>query len=309
MDLHIKPFHECRVLVIDDELSSRIIFENLLSPHFIVKLAESAFDIASQCESYQPDLILLDMVMPEFDGKAACSLLKQSVKTKNIPVIFVTSSQDEQTQNECWEVGASDFVVKPVTPSTLIHRIKNQLQSKLRVDLLQKMTYKDPLTEVYNRVYLEQEVPHIIKQVNRDRRRLGVIVVDIDYFKKYNDTLGHLQGDKCLKEVASSLQKSLHRPLDRLIRFGGEEFLVLLPFVDEAGVITVAERLRINIAQLKLRHESSGFGHVTISAGATINTVSTTSQTNLTKLIDTADNALYKAKERGRNKVVFISET
>lgn len=231
----IKPYAECNVLIVDDEPMSRMLLESILESVFTCATAESGEEAISYCEANLPDLVLLDMNMPDINGLDVCTALKASPETNHIPVIFVTSTMDIESENACWEVGASDFVMKPVNASTLTHRIKTHLQNKLRTEFLEMMTFHDQLTGLYNRTYLTKEIPLLIKQVARDKGTVGAIMIDIDYFKLFNDTYGHLEGDICLQKVAQIISDTVKRPKDAVIRFGGEEFLVVLPYIDHQG--------------------------------------------------------------------------
>ena len=304
MQLELKPYTQCRVLIVDDEAMSRTILSSILTPFFSCDSAESGKEAIEFCKQIQPDLVLLDMNMPDMNGLEVCGHIKSMPGGQHIPIIFVTSTIDVETQNTCWEAGASDFIVKPVTSSTLVHRIKNHLQNKLRMELLAKMTFHDQLTGLYNRLYLTNEVPLMIKQVARDQQKVGLIMVDIDYFKLFNDRYGHLEGDICLQKVASAIDSHVKRPKDAAIRFGGEEFILLLPYTDLAGTKTVADNLIKAVYDLNLAHDSSSKGRVTLSAGYCSQSASHVLEEGISDLIEKADIALFEAKEFGRNRAV-----
>ena len=199
------------------------------------------------------------------------------------------------------EVGASDFVMKPVNASTLTHRVKNHLQSKLRTEQLARMTFYDQLTSLYNRLYLTNEVPSVIKQVARDKGKVGAIMVDVDHFKLFNDTYGHLEGDACLQQVATLLAKTVKRPQDTVVRFGGEEFLLILPFVDGEGVKRVASNLIRAVTEVNIPHKKGVNGRVSISAGFACWDAVKVVEESLEALLEDADVNLFQAKEKGRN--------
>lgn len=300
-NIEVKPYSECNILIVDDDAISRLLLESILHPHFLCKTAQSGDDAIAQCESQLPDLILLDMNMPDVDGLAVCSKLKKQARTRNIPIIFVTSTMDVESENACWEVGASDFVMKPVNASTLTHRVKNHLQSKLRTEQLARMTFYDQLTSLYNRLYLTNEVPSVIKQVARDKGKVGAIMVDVDHFKLFNDTYGHLEGDACLQKVATLLAKTVKRPQDTVVRFGGEEFLLILPFVDGEGVKRVASNLIRAVTEANIPHKKGVNGRVSISAGFACWDAVKVVEESLEALLEDADVNLFQAKEKGRN--------
>ena len=297
----IKPYTECNVLIVDDEPMSRMLLESILELVFTCATAESGEEAISYCEANLPDLVLLDMNMPDISGLDVCSALKASPETNHIPVIFVTSTMDIESENACWEVGASDFVMKPVNASTLTHRIKTHLQNKLRTEFLEMMTFHDQLTGLYNRTYLTKEIPLLIKQVARDKGTVGAIMIDIDYFKLFNDTYGHLEGDICLQKVAQIISDTVKRPKDAVIRFGGEEFLVVLPYIDHQGTKLVAHQLVEAVAKARIPHGKGIENRVSISAGFAVWKATDVVEDDVAALIEDADISLFEAKELGRN--------
>ena len=297
----IKPYAECNVLIVDDEPMSRMLLESILELVFTCATAESGEEAISYCEANLPDLVLLDMNMPDISGLDVCSALKASPETNHIPVIFVTSTMDIESENACWEVGASDFVMKPVNASTLTHRIKTHLQNKLRTEFLKMMTFHDQLTGLYNRTYLTKEIPLLIKQVARDKGTVGAIMIDIDYFKLFNDTYGHLEGDICLQKVAQIVSDTVKRPKDAVIRFGGEEFLVVLPYIDHQGTKLVAHQLVEAVAKARIPHGKGIENRVSISAGFAVWKATDVVEDDVAALIEDADISLFEAKELGRN--------
>ena len=280
---------------------SRMLLESILESVFTCATVESGEEAISYCEANLPDLVLLDMNMPDIDGLDVCTALKASPETNHIPVIFVTSTMDIESENACWEVGASDFVMKPVNASTLTHRIKTHLQNKLRTEFLEMMTFHDQLTGLYNRMYLTNEIPLLIKQVARDNGTVGAIMIDIDYFKLFNDTYGHLEGDICLQKVAQIVSDTVKRPKDAVIRFGGEEFLVVLPYIDHQGTKLVAHQLVEAVANARIPHGKGIENRVSISAGFAVWKATDVVEDDVAALIEDADISLFEAKELGRN--------
>ena len=297
----IKPYEECNVLIVDDEQMSRMLLESILESVFTCFTAESGEEAIAYCKANLPDLVLLDMNMPDINGLDVCTALKASPETNHIPVIFVTSTMDIDSENACWEVGASDFVMKPVNASTLTHRIKTHLQNKLRTEFLEMMTFHDQLTGLYNRMYLTNEIPLLIKQVARDKSTVGAIMIDIDYFKLFNDTYGHLEGDICLQKVAQIVSDTVKRPKDAVVRFGGEEFLVILPYIDYQGTKLVANQLVEAVADAKISHGKGIENRVSISAGFAVWKACDVVEEDVAALIEEADISLFEAKELGRN--------
>lgn len=301
--LDTKPFNECQILIVEDDTVSQTILKTLLADVAHCTVLNTGEDALTWCASNTPDLILMDMNLPGKSGTAVCEELKQIRKLDNVPVIFVTASIDPALEDRCWDAGAADFIVKPVTASTLLHRVKVHLQNKLRTELLENMMVADQLTGLYNRIYLTHEVPRLIRQLVRDDASVAVILLDIDKFKLYNDTYGHIEGDACLKAVAGAIKSSIRRPQDVAFRFGGEEFLVLLPDTDLDGATHVAQHIIENVLGLSLLHEEGINKQVTVSAGAAACKAKSLPEQSLSDLIERADQALYRAKRAGRNQL------
>lgn len=297
----IKPYTQCSVLIVDDEPISRMLLESILEHVFYCETVDSGQEALSYCAKNAPDLVLLDMNMPDMNGLEVCKALKQSPVTSQIPVIFVTSTMDVESENACWEVGASDFVLKPVNASTLTHRIKTHIQNKLRTEFFENMTFHDQLTGLYNRTYLTKEIPLLIKQVARDQDMIGAIMIDIDYFKLFNDNYGHLEGDLCLQKVAKIIADTVKRPKDAVIRFGGEEFLVILPYIDYQGIKLVAQQIVEAVTNADIPHAKGIDGRVSISAGFAVWKAIDVIDDDYSSLIEDADVSLFEAKELGRN--------
>ncbi len=297
----LKPFRECDVLIVDDEPMSRMLLKTVLEAEFRCNVAQSGKEAISMCINEKPDLVLLDMNMPDTNGLEVCEILKTNLSTLHIPVIFVTSTLDIESENNCWEVGASDFVIKPVNASTLIHRIKTHLQNKLRTEFLELMTFQDQLTGLYNRMYLTKEIPLLVGQVARDDSDVGVVMIDIDYFKLYNDTYGHLEGDNCLQKVANIISDCVKRPKDAVIRFGGEEFIVVLPYVDKEGIKALAIQMVMEVRAAAIPHSKGIDGCISISVGYALQNAKRVVKGGLALLIEDADISLFEAKEMGRN--------
>ncbi|GFD86873.1 diguanylate cyclase response regulator [Alteromonas sp. KUL150] len=255
--------------------------------------------VLEKCVSMQPDLILLDVNMPVKNGLEVCKELKASPATEDIPVMFMTGNVEHSAQEACWKAGATDFIVKPILAMTLVHRVRNILMNGLRMKFLSQVSFRDQLTGLCNRHYLNTEVNAALKSAARSGKPFSVIVIDIDLFKSYNDTYGHLAGDTCLVAVAKAIKSSVQRPSDIVIRFGGEEFVVALPDTDVRGVKLVASRILENVEALHIENLSSPGKRVTVSAGYA--GVSTRQLTTLDSIINQADLALFEAKQAGRN--------
>ena len=291
---------ESVILIVEDDPINAVVVEDLLSGLYQTKTVHSGENALIFCDATPPDLILLDVMMDGISGLETCKTLKINTQTQHIPIIFITSMHDQDDQNRCWEAGCVDFVAKPVNGVTLRNRIKAHLILKLQTDLLRRMSFVDGLTGLYNRHLLEEVMVKLISDVNRSKQTLSVMMIDVDWFKGYNDTYGHLEGDECLKSLARMIKESLQRPIDIAIRYGGEEFLCLLPDTDHQGVEHLAKSMLRSVRNLTIEHKISEFKVVTISIG--IHTISSTTNASFDDILAKADAALYAAKQLGRNR-------
>jgi diguanylate cyclase (GGDEF)-like protein len=247
-----------------------------------------------------PDLILLDVEMPEMDGFEVCQVLKDRAETRHIPVIFLTGQSEPRDKVKGLDLGAVDYVTKPFDEVELRARVRAALRTKRLQDLLQQQSFLDGLTGLWNRGYLDHRLEGELNIARRYSRRLSLVLGDIDHFKRVNDSHGHLFGDHVIQRVAEVLSRHARRS-DVACRYGGEEFALLLPGagIPEAGV--VAERLRMAVEAERFLARGESPVPVTISFGV----ASTDSLEPMTgeSLIARADRALYDAKQAGRNRV------
>ncbi len=292
------------VLVVDDQPTNVQALAKLLKDEYRVQVATSgskALDIANQ--EQPPDLILLDIEMPEMDGYEVCRALKSDSRTNRIPVIFVTARDAVEDEELGFRLGAVDYVSKPFHPAIVRARVRNHMRLKIKTDLLEKLAMLDGLTGIPNRRYLNERMHHEWQRAIRESRPLSLVMMDIDHFKPYNDQYGHGAGDDCLGKVAKALQGAITRPADLVARYGGEEFSALLPETDTTGALHIATRFQQAIEALQLPHAySSVSAFVTLSIG--VATLIPTSDTGAAqKLFDLADEALYESKNHGRNRI------
>lgn len=287
-----------RVLIVDDSALMRQLLIGCLQGICEVYSVDSAEKAIQFCKDEKPDLVLMDWVLEGMSGLEACKKMQATPNLSDIPIIFVTSNSNEESQEQCWEAGAVDFVPKPIVPKTLQNRVKTHLKYKLQTDLFRNYSFIDGLTGIYNRRFFDLEIRRLLKQRDRLEHTLAVIMIDIDFFKKYNDNYGHLQGDDVLKQVSDKLTDIVRRPLDSVCRYGGEEFVILLPDTPLQGAKIIAKTLVRAIKALGIEHQHSPHEVVTISAG-----VASTDQkhTSVESILSWADDALYAAKESGRN--------
>ncbi len=296
-----------RILAIDDTPANLFTLGAVLGAQFDLQIANSGAMGIAQAQESLPDLILLDVRMPEMDGYEVCRRLKADPITRDIPVLFVTSQCSSAEETLGLEAGAEDFITKPFSPSVLRARVLTHLTIKRQADRLRSMAFIDGLTGVANRRRLDEALEREWRACRRTRSPLTLAMIDIDYFKRFNDTYGHLAGDVCLKEVATALMGCMGRPHDLIARYGGEEFVCLLPATDLAGAKAKAEELRGVVQALGIRHAASDVAPVvTVSIGVT--SVLPTAELTTERLLAVADDRLYTAKRNGRNRACCIDD-
>ncbi len=297
------------ILIVDDMAANIAILSDLLHEDYRIKVAKNGPKALEIAQSYEekPDLILLDIEMPEMNGYEVCKELKNNGSTNNIPIIFVTARNDVKDEEYGLNLGAVDYISKPFHPTIVKIRVKNHVALKLKSDRLEELSMIDGLTHIPNRRYFDEIYQKTCKEMAREHKGGALMMIDVDYFKRYNDHYGHGRGDECLVKIADALQSVLKRPTDTVARYGGEEFVVMLQNTDKEGAIRVAENLLQAVNDLNLAHDYSTIAdHVTISLGMAFKSP----EESLCRedLLKMADDALYRAKEGGRNRFEISSQ-
>lgn len=291
------------VLIVDDSKANIAILAEVLRQDYKVRAAtggEKALEIA--LSDNPPDLILLDIVMPDMDGYEVCARLKADPQTKNIPVVFITGKEGEEDEIKGFELGACDYITKPFNPVVVKARVNTQAELKRNRDYMERISYLDGLTGIANRRKFNEFLDLSWNFAKRQLLPIALIMMDIDFFKAYNDTCGHLEGDACLIQIAQALAKTAMRKTDLVARYGGEEFVCVLPGTSLENALIVAEKLRQSVLALQIPHHHFTAGSVvTISLGVAAMIPEKSAQYK--QLIMAADAALYQAKESGRNKI------
>lgn len=315
-----------KIMIVDDVPTNIKVLGELLKDKYEVLVANNGNKAIQVASAKLPDLILMDVIMPEMDGITACHLLRKQPETSEIPIIFITAKNETDDMVNGFEAGGVDYITKPFNPAELNARIKTHLDLKksreeLRtiamqlktlndelaeknvqlnnaIENLHKAAMTDPLTGLGNRRFITEKVNEEISRCRRVAMTFSLMIADIDYFKKINDTYGHECGDYVLQSVANALKNGI-RNIDDVARWGGEEFLFLLPDTNADGAIIVGERLRQAIEQLPLIYQDQSIT-VTMTFG-----VSEYDQSgSMDQTVKTADHALYTGKETGKNRVV-----
>jgi len=293
------------ILVVDDARLNIQIMTDILSEDYNIFSAGSGQEALDIAMSQSIDLILLDVIMPGMDGYEVCRRLKSDGQTKNIPIIFVSAMTEVKDETKGLEIGAIDYIFKPVNPAIVKIRVKNHLELKKYRDMLEKQSLIDGLTGISNRRHFDYVFEREWRRAWRSSESLALVFLDIDFFKKYNDCYGHLAGDDCLRRVGRALKDLIKRSGDVVARYGGEEFVVVLPATSLENAALVGEKVRENIESLKVEHKMSDVSeYVTVSVG--VAAIIPKANIEPASLLVVADNALYHAKRQGRNRVVFF---
>ena len=292
-----------RILIVDDEKFNRLMLSELLLPDYEVFLAKNGEQaIACARATPPPDLILLDVIMPGMDGYEVLRRLRADERTCNIPVMFITGMCEAEDETKGLDMGAVDYVLKPFRSAVVRARVRNHMSYIWQRKQLEQEAFIDGLTGIPNRRRFDQVMDIEWRRANRHGSQLSVAMVDIDYFKQYNDTYGHGAGDEALRQIAAVMLQVINRSGELAARYGGEEFVVLLPEIERDEAVRIAERIRYAVEALGLRHETSSVASfVTISVGG-VSVVPSVNST-VAELLALADNQLYLAKREGRNLV------
>ncbi|MEE9567692.1 MAG: diguanylate cyclase [Desulfobacteria bacterium] len=296
-----------KILIVDDSRLIAHVAKTMLTKrgHEVI-LAQDGKAGLEAAKSEQPDIILLDLIMPIMDGYEVCEHLKEDDSTKEIPIIMVTSKAETADKVKGLEMGALDYVAKPFDEGELIARVNIHLRLReLYVTVqeqnrrLQEMANRDGLTGLYNHRYFHEQLSQDFLRAKRYHENLSCILFDIDFFKKFNDTYGHQTGDVVLRALATVIQRAT-RESDLAARYGGEEFAIVLYYTDGAAAYQAAERLRTMVESHEVQ-DNGNVLRVTISVG--VATFPHEKIHDSKELIEHADQALYKAKDNGRNRV------
>ncbi len=321
------------ILIVDDVPDNIRLLSNILTNQgYQVRKALNGKMALRAIHTSKPDLILLDINMPDMDGYQVCQELKSHIETEYIPIIFVSSMNETLDKVKAFSLGAIDYITKPFQVEEVLARIKNQLiiqqqqkeliiqnfelkkeienRKKIETALrlanleLERLAIIDELTKIPNRRRFDQYMEQEWSRMMREKNYLSLILCDIDYFKFYNDTYGHQAGDNCLFKVAQALISCAKRPSDLLARYGGEEFAMILPNTSQKGALKVGELMRLAVEKLQFPHKTSKINkYITLSVG--VSSVIPNINLSFQDLIKSADEALYQSKQQGRNQVNF----
>ena len=291
-----------KVLVADDDAINRQVLSELLKPEYTVILAKNGAQTLELAARHLPDLILLDVVMPDMDGYEVLRRLRADPQTEPISVIFISGLDRPEDEANGLNMGASDYIAKPFNATVVTARVALHLQVVRQRRMLERLANIDGLTGLANRRRFDEVYATEWERARRGGRTLSLALLDIDCFKQYNDQYGHPAGDRVLRSVARTAASFMRRPVDLAARYGGEELVLLMPetFAEQARhVVTSLTRA---IEQLTIAHCASVVGPVlTVSAGGA--TLGEGSKETAAELLEAVDDELYRAKHAGRNRV------
>ena len=296
---------EFTILITDDEKLNLDVLGSILSPQYNILISRNGTRALELAKQYIPDLILLDVVMPGMSGFEVIEKLKDCNETVNIPVIFITGLSTTENEEKGFFLGAVDYITKPFNKSIVKARVNTHIKIIDQMRTIERLGLIDPLTRISNRRGFENRFDAEWGRAIREQTPISFMIMDIDKFKNYNDTYGHQQGDIALKTFAEVSANTLNRSNDFIARWGGEEFVVLLPNTCVDGTMEMAESIRKNVEDSVIITEDGVDTRLTVSIG--VNSVTPDACTCSTDFVSKADQALYKAKESGRNKVVLYS--
>lgn len=299
-------FKKPTILVVDDMTTTLLLLHDLLKDTYEVKIAKNGTKALEILESpNEIDLVLLDIEMPDINGYDVCKRIKNNETIKNIPIIFVTGKTSQEDEEYGLNLGAIDYITKPFNKAIVKLRLKNYLDLKMKNDMLEKLSMYDGLTNIRNRRFFDETFEKTFNEIKRDKESLAVLMIDIDFFKPYNDNYGHGQGDEALRKVAKILERTIKRPSDFVARYGGEEFVILLKDINKEGVEAVANNLLNAVRELKITHEFSKIAnYVTVSIG--VSYYNSISDITKIELLIKADETLYNVKNSGRNNFAIV---
>jgi diguanylate cyclase (GGDEF)-like protein len=301
-----------RVLMVEDSrLSLEVYAQRLERRGYAVATATSAEEARQRLEEGLPDIVLLDVFMPKVSGFEFLRELRAAPRTSTTPVILISALSDTKHIVEGLELGANDYVTKPIVMPILTARMEALLRSaelvrrlEVQTELLSKLAAFDDLTGAYNRRSMFHHLEAELSRCKRYGRSVATLMIDIDHFKRVNDSHGHLVGDQVLRWIVATMQSEL-RAMDLLCRYGGEEFCAILPETNNAGAVRAAERVRTAVERSRFSHEGVELS-LTISVGGSSWTNAAGSE--VPDLLAKADEALLEAKRAGRNAVRIASE-
>lgn len=289
-----------KILIVDDTRLNIKLLTDILENHgYIVYSVNNGFLVLDIARTVKPDIILLDIMMPGIDGFEVCRRLKNDNELMDVPVIMVTARTKGSDIKKALDLGAFDYIKKPIDEWEVIARVQSALRFKQYQDTLKDMAIRDRLTGLYNHMLIKELLEKEIAKQKRKDYDLSFAMIDIDYFKRINDTYGHMAGDIVLIELSNLLSLSIRKG-DIVGRYGGEEFGIIMPEINKIDGINLFERIRKNV-EGKDFHIENNIVNITISIGVCFKRPD--EDMDYISMIKKADEALYLAKRNGRNRI------
>jgi diguanylate cyclase (GGDEF)-like protein len=285
------------LLIVDDDVSNRAVLMEMFKLHNKILLAKTGEMAIELAQKHLPDLILLDVMMSGLSGYETVERLKAIDETREIPVIFITALDGSVDEERGLLLGAVDYITKPFNPAIVRARVRNHLRSVRQRRILEHVAMFDTLTELPNRRRLQKAMGRSLPAGTP----VSVVMVDVDHFKRFNDSHGHSQGDKALQLVAEVFRSFFDSDAMLAARYGGEEFVLWLPEFDQPRAFALAEQIRSAVAAAPIEHPTGAL-HVTISLGGASGRIDDSGKVSA-ELLSDADAALYRAKQAGRDRV------
>jgi diguanylate cyclase (GGDEF)-like protein len=288
------------ILIVDDDKANRKMLKELLQEQAKIIFAKNGKQARELAIKHLPDLILLDVVMPDISGFEVIDYLKNDPKTMNISVIFITGLANDDDEERGFNLGGCDYIYKPFKPNIVIARVMMHLELIRQRKMLDEIAHIDALTGVNNRRKMDIVLKDEVAANKYEHTNLLVAILDIDYFKQYNDGYGHGAGDVALRQVGQALREICVRPRDFIARYGGEEFVIILPDCDKASAEIMLSNIAQAIKDKKIKHQYSSVSpQLTVSVGAVV--VKSSQSVVVANVMQKADSLLYQAKNNGRN--------
>lgn len=294
-----------KILIIDDSMFNAKMLTDILIDEYDIAVAKSGEEGLKKIREYKPMLVLLDIVLPGISGMEVIKKLKADAELHAIPVIFITGCNDAALEEEGLKRGAVDYITKPFNRHIVLARVKTHIDLYSYRKRLEEMAMIDSLTGIFNRRALETKLDLYWQIARKNQLVISIIMIDIDYFKLYNDRYGHQAGDRTLKKVASILHESIYHYDESFVaRYGGEEFCIILLNKDRDSAMNIGEKIRLDIEGLNIDHAGSKAApYVTISMGGY--SLIPKSEDDVARFFKKADELLYLSKKNGRNMLIW----
>jgi len=298
----MKKNKKLKILIVEDSKLNQEVLRRILKKEYALDLAQDGLEALEKIRADNPDLILLDIVLPGKNGFEILTELRKCDSTRSIPVIIISGMSKPDEEVKGLQLGAVDYITKPFHEVVVKARVETQVRILKQMRIIENFGFIDTLTNIPNRRQFDQFMVREWNRAMREKKPVSILMIDVDHFKIYNDTYGHQQGDVALQTVAGTITSTLKRSTDLAARWGGEEFSVLLQNTTIDGAMQVAEDIRSNIESALIpSSDDDSYHSITISIG--VAEMLPENSISIADLILQADMALYKAKDTGRNKL------